>query len=307
MKKFLTKLSAYLILTTIIMVAITMLTANRYWNSRVPYYKSKIDISPNYAISIVLGSSHAFYGINGNLITTNCYNLSSISQSFYEDFAILKNVNQKTKVNLVIVPFSLFSNYLSLENTPRDGEYRRIFDYEKAYDLKYKKNYRYLNNKLGIYGQFVKNYFSAKSASSQIDSMGNLTDLCTGKNFPIDDSIQSFERHWQDHDFKKTAPYLDSIISYCKTKDIKLLIIVPPFSKGYRDQIQKKAPEFNDFVKNLKEKSIGSFVMVDARDFIQENETTNFRDADHLSACGRDLFSRYLGYIATSFNSQEKR
>ena len=42
-------------------------------------------------LSVVLGSSHSFYGIDSKLLDGNVFNFASISQSLMEDYSILKH------------------------------------------------------------------------------------------------------------------------------------------------------------------------------------------------------------------------
>jgi hypothetical protein len=81
---------------------------------------------------LILGSSHALYGIDPAGFQRSAYNLANVSQSHYYDYQIFsKYVNSLTQLRVVIVPLSYFSLDYSLANTPerwRRHFYRRYFN-----------------------------------------------------------------------------------------------------------------------------------------------------------------------------------
>ena len=91
MKEFNHKILSFLAIASLASMGLIFIFQFRYWNSRVPVIKSKIELKTDAKISIVLGSSHSFYGINSNVISGNWYNYASTSQGYYEDFYILKS------------------------------------------------------------------------------------------------------------------------------------------------------------------------------------------------------------------------
>jgi hypothetical protein len=295
MKLFLFKIFIYLLIILIFIKIISSYNSSKYWESRVPVIKSKINLPRNSKISLVLGSSHTFYGINSKLISKNCFNYASISQSYFEDFKILIKVNKSLNVYSVILPLSYFSNYSFLSETNSDNEFLRVYDYEKAFNVDYNKNFRFLFQKIILFFTFSNRSNKKNISKDDFDTFGNLLSKCVLKENNISDSLIAFKRHDINRNFKSHNPYLDSIINYCSIKKIELNIVIPPFSKGYRNQIIKKSPDFTDFVSDMKFNSKGKYNFIDCQNFIKENENIYFRDADHLSSCGRDLFSFYLG------------
>lgn len=297
MKLFLFRISIYLLILLSVKSLISIYNSAKYWESRVPVIKSKMNLPEKSKISLILGSSHTFFGINSQLISKSCYNYASISQSYFEDFEILKNINNKVQVTSVILPFSYFSNYSMLSETNFDNEFLRVYDYEKAFNIKYIKNSRFIIQDLILFFTINNRINKNSNRKDEIDKFGNLKNNCILNYNDISDSIIAFKRHDFNQNFKSINSNLDSIINYCSVSNIELHIIIPPFSKGYRNQISKYNPDFYDFVNNLKLYSNGRFNFINCQDFIKENEEIYFKDADHLSACGRDLFSSYLGSL----------
>jgi hypothetical protein len=295
MKTFLSKILIYIVITSFLSCIILFLLSFMYWDNRIPIIKKGILNDAGNNISIVLGSSHAYYGINCSLLGGNYYNLSSTSQSLYEDFIILKFFKYKNIKN-VILPISYFSNHLDLVNTSIEGESIRMFDYEHAYNARYPHNWKYYRNELNLTTQVAKYILIDVFGNFDydFDKYGCKTDACTYMKFDISDSISSFTRHNLNHNFKRRNPYLDSIISYCAESEINLNIVVFPFTKGYQNAISNDNNDFEKFLITLKEQASPKLKFIDCRNIISKDEEIYFRDSDHLSPCGRDSLSRYL-------------
>jgi hypothetical protein len=129
------------------------------------------------------------------------------------------------------------------------------------------------------------------------DEFGNLLLACEQKENTLGNSTVAFNRHNINSNFEVRHPYLDSISAFCVENKVTLFVIAFPMSKGYRNQIDKFNPSYSKYLVNLKKYSENRFVFVDCQDFIKIDEPINFKDADHLSPCGRDLFSAYLSKI----------
>lgn len=302
MKKFLIKVFLYGSAILTIIIAVVSLAVkykgHLYSNERVPIIKASLVSAANGNISLILGSSHTFYGIDSKLVGRTFFNLSSPSQSLYEDFQILKSFVGKKRIDTVILPFSYFSNHFKIENTRVDGEAIRIFDYEKAYGISYKYNLLYVKNRMLYNSELFGRVFKTPARAENFDSWGNLMDSCKNALNNISDYKESFLRHSLDSNFSKINPLMDSIIELCKSNNIYLCVIAAPVTSQYRKLIATTG--FSDLIIKLEEKSKGNYSFFDCRNYFTKNEEIYFRDADHLSPCGRNIFSKYLGQIIAS-------
>ena len=299
MKKLLRKVLLYMVIVIAVNAVITALFSNRYWEKRVPVIKKEIVGKSSPEISVVLGSSHAFYGINSVLLGEGFYNLASISQSYFEDFAVLKNVLQSKKIKAVVIPLSYASNNYYLEQSVDIGEKIRVLDYEHIYPVTYVHDLRYQKARLYLIAQ-VDKAILPKAEKYSFDKYGNMQESCKAVTHNIGDSIIAFERHNLARGFTAVNPYLDSVISICNANRIKLNIVVFPFTGGYKRAFARKYTqhEFDDFLTTIKQKlPEDNMRFIDSRDLITEREAIYFRDADHLSACGRDSLSAYLSRV----------
>ena len=299
MKKLLRKVLLYMVVVVAVNAAITALFSNKYWEKRVPIIKKEITDRSDPELSVVLGSSHAFYGVNSVLLDEGFYNLASISQSYFEDFAVLKNVLRSRKIKAVVIPLNYASNNYYLERSVDIGEQIRVLDYEHIYPVTYVHDLHYQKARLYLIAQTDKAILS-KAEKYSFDQYGNMQESCKAVTHNIGDSIIAFERHNLAGGFTTVNPYLDSIISICNANRIKLNIVVFPFTGGYKRAFARKYTrhEFDDFLTAIKQQLPGdNMKLIDCRDLIVEGEAIYFRDADHLSACGRDSLSAYLSRI----------
>ena len=291
-KKFLFKISLYVLIVFTACGMSVFLMSKSYFKNRVPIIKFRISnefTKKREYSNVILGSSHAFYGLNSNIFGSNWINMASPSQSLMEDFAIIRALSGVTRIKHIVLPFSFFSNYYCLYNTKIGGEKLRIYDYREIYNIKYNNEFS-INELVSLSSKITREYFFWADKDG-FDFQGNLNEVCQRKQIQITDAELAYNRHCMDSSFEKINPCLDSIISYCNLNNIKLSLVVVPFTKKYCDKIAKTS--FNSLLKRINEKYSVEFI--DCRSFVRFNEEqVMFRDADHLSPCGRGYLSKYL-------------
>jgi hypothetical protein len=296
MKKYLYKILGNLLILLFICFIFIYITQNNYWRNRLPVIKKNIaeeNAQKTDTFSIVLGSSHAFLGIHTKHMQGKYLNLSSIGQSFQEDYIILKRLKEiKLKYKTIILPYTFISNFHFLYNTPMVGNETRVYDYVKAY------NYTYPLTPLHAKRHFLLLSEIGKASLDfdfhhMLDSFGNLDNKCSGEK-----KINNFEdvwfRHSQARDFNNSNAYFDSIIQFCKTNNKKIYFVVMPMTKRYYDSTLKTP--FNRHLEKLisRNQSANIYFFDFRKYFSHEQEETMFYDEDHLSPCGRNVFSNSL-------------
>ena len=125
--KFLTLLLAFLLLLAILEYAYAAL------ESDYSYKAEHLNHSENTYETIILGSSHAYYGIDPQAFKNSTFNLAHVSQSLDLDIYLLDKYKKKTNFNTVIIPISYFSFQQSLFES---DESWRATDYYYSYGLK---------------------------------------------------------------------------------------------------------------------------------------------------------------------------
>ena len=302
MKSFLKKLFAYLFIVVTVLCIILSYCFYDYQKTRVPQIKYNTfhnNFKNADSIGIVLGTSHTFYGIDTKLLDGEVFNFASISQSLMEDYAILKHI--KNPIKRVVLPLSYFSNWHYLYTTQSDGEKLRTIDYQSTYNINYPK---YLKRKdiMNLLSEVSKNPFK-KASEDQFDNKGNLIGKCDFDSKDITDAKTVFERHKMGKDFSKINPYLDSITRFCYNNNIKLFIVVTPYTQAYKNYTS--AGGFDNYLNRIKIKyNINNCFVLDFRTYFKaSDESTMFRDADHLSICGRSAFTKYLNQQINTISS----
>lgn len=298
MKKFLHKVLLYglvvVALSLVTVMAVNNVQLKTYWKHRPPVEKAALAVQQDIQ-SLVLGSSHFYFGINSAIVAHNCFNASSVGQSLYEDYYILKSIAAEHQLNFMLLPVSYLSNHYYLYDKQEQGELLRVFDYKQAYDIKYPTSFKYLKSVFYFNSRLFKQFFDKPEAyTSSFDKWGNLSDTCVVQHHDISDSVATFNDHNTNVDFSRRNPYIDSILTYSKQHAIKVILVAPPVTAGYNNQI--KNHDYDDLLSELAE----SYQLIDCRKLFTSNEDIYFKDADHLSACGRDSLSRYIhNVIAT--------
>ena len=297
MKVFFTKLSIHFFLVlSIISLLMFIGRTKTYPKTRIPNIKLSLlkDIKKSRdSYSIVLGSSHAFYGIDSRIIDNHCFNFASVSQSLMEDYHILKYLlENKYSIEKVILPISYFSNWFYLYKTPIDGEQLRMFDYKTCYNINYPDKFN-IQNQINYLSK-ISNTLISQRRDFELDNLGNLIGECKKSEVLISDAKTAFKRHNSNANFIKINPYLDSINELCIQQNATLIFVVMPFSEPYR-KIVETTP-FNVLLRKIAAKySRKNCFLINQMDFFNpKDEAVMFRDADHLSFCGRNAFSMKL-------------
>jgi hypothetical protein len=297
MKLFFRKISIhFFVILFIISVLLYLGRTYTYPRTRIPNVKLNLFKENNKgyeSLSIVLGSSHAFYGVDSRMIDNHCFNFASVSQSLMEDYHILKFLLvNKYSVEKVILPISYFSNWGYLYKTPIEGEQLRMFDYQSGYNVNYPNKFN-IRNEINYLSK-ISNTLFRQTRDFELDNWGNLIGECKKSEVLISDAKTAFKRHNSNANFTIINPYLDSINELCIQQNATLIFVVMPFSEPYR-KIVETTP-FNVLLRKIKAKYSrkNCFLINQMIFFNTKEEAVMFRDADHLSFCGRNAFSMKL-------------
>lgn len=268
---------------------------------QTPYeVKYNLVKSSNYD-TIILGSSHAFFGINPDYFSRSAVNAANVSQDFKYDLHILNlALKYNKKVNHVILPISIFSLHSDLENGPenyRKYNYSLYMHYHDSsglasFDL---RNYSVflaspspegtLYRVLKSFIHPIKNNWTESGFGTDYhDSASKDLLLSTGKTAAL--------RHQQSNiQSKISVESFDEIVRICQERSIKLLLITPPAYYSYRQNIDKYRTNdiYSKAARALNKDVIYVNYFEDSR-----FEPEDFHDADHLSHRGAEKLSRLI-------------
>jgi len=256
---------------------------------------------------LILGSSHAYYGIDPNHFTFKAFNLANVSQSLDIDAELLtKEVNALPKLRYVVLPISYFSlksrlaqgsekwrmpYYYTYYNLPipiisflkgepcllvQSDDFSSLFYTVIAYYLQGENELKITDDSLGFY--------------SYRDSKGRKVDF-------LADGLEAVKRH-----SKKISspdeqyPQLLKIVKITQQHNIKLVILIPPASKYYYSHLpEAEISRIRSKLEELQE----NYAHIRYFDFLEDStySINDFQDSDHLNVIGAEKFSKKINSI----------
>jgi hypothetical protein len=299
MKQFLTKfiiISLPILFGAILMEILLRNTPNDYL-----FKKQYLDKNSSEIETLILGSSHSFYGFNPEYFRSNTFNASHISQSLNYDFEILNKYQDKFKnLKTIVLPISYFTLYGKLE---AGSESWRVKNYIIYYGLSSSKSLvdysEVLSNRINInIKRIASNYILGNSTISCTDlgwgtsyKSKNARDLTeTGKTAASRHTREDINSDKYQDIFNDNILILESIIQWSKDNDVKVLLLTPPAFETYRQNLNQEqlkitvntASDICSKYENCKYYNLltdTNFVAID------------FFDADHLSEIGAKKLS----------------
>lgn len=246
--------------------------------------------------TLILGSSHTFYGINPAYFSKKTFNAAYVSQTLDLDYEFLNSYQSKLKnLKTVIIPISYFSMFETLET---DAERWRIKNYILYYGFENKyhftDNYESLSNDIQLnVKKVVKHYALNKSFITS-------SDLGWGNNFNSKNKKTPRGKYTAEkHTVKNFDLYaanlksLNGIITLCKKNNINIIFITTPTHKSYyqnlnKIQLEKTTKTISELLKN--NSNCKYLNLLDSNKFSNED----FYDADHLNEIGAKKLSLFL-------------
>ncbi|GEM54868.1 hypothetical protein B0A58_08435 [Flavobacterium branchiophilum NBRC 15030 = ATCC 35035] len=296
MKIFIKKTFFFILPIIIAFVTIEILIRNIPNDYQVK--KSYLDLHAGQIKTLILGSSHTFYGLDPRYIASNCYNASYISQPLNYDLEILEKYDTRfEQLQTIIVPIDYFSLYFTLNGGASDW---RIKNYVIYYGFEpqneVSKHFEILNVKFKDNIKRIWSfYFKNKSAitteklgwGNEYQSKYKKNLVATGKTAAKRHGSKS-KKH-----FKNNVKIVNDIIEYARKKHCKLILVTSPAYKTYTDQLHIEQLE-------QIETQIQKFVKLNRHvcyyNFLKDSSfiATDFYDADHLNEKGALKWSKKI-------------
>lgn len=250
--------------------------------------------------TLVLGSSHTFYGIDPALLGDGAFSLAQVSQTYrYDDF-LLRHYPTDS-LTTVILPFSYFSLYEDYEIMDCDPQY--VTRYRLYMDCPY-------HARLSRFGfEFMeKNAFIERLKSLWQPPRLQWTELGAGANYRLElrpHDWDNGEARAQKNTYANhravgaNTQFLRSIFTWCRNRQIRVLLISTPLSPTFRQHQAPAQVALNDRVLR---QLLRQFPEVEYHDFEADTRFTesDFYDADHLSDRGAARLSLILRDLIAS-------
>ena len=246
--------------------------------------------------TLILGSSHSFYGINPEYFSKHTFNAAYVSQTLDLDEELLNHYKDKfSNLETVIIPISYASLFETLET---DVEKWRLKNYILYYGFENK--YRFTDNFETLNHDILLNIKKTVKFYVFDKSLITSSNLGWGTNFSSKNN-QKFEGEFtaKKHTasnfnlFEANLKSLHKIIELCQKKKVKILFITTPTHSSYyknvnKMQLLKTTNTINELVK--KNPNCEYINLLDSEKFI----ATDFHDADHLNEIGAKKLSLFL-------------
>lgn len=303
MKKFIYKLLWLLVPVLILAVSLEVLT--RKIPNDYSLKSSFLDTHASSINTIILGSSHSLYGINPAYFDNSTFNASHVSQSLDFDLEILKKYQDSlTRLRAIVLPISYFTLFSRLEEGPESWRIKNYVIYYGINDLPKINNYfeitsnRFRNTLKRIYRYYI---LGESDVTCTKLGWGTTYKSSNAKNLGST-GFGAAKRHTKfgsDHYYTILAEniaLLDKIINWCESRNIKVLLLLPPAYETYRVNLNQeqlkttvasceKIVQFRNNCKYLN--------LIDSTLFKEDD----FYDADHLSEIGAKKLSTIIHQI----------
>ena len=253
--------------------------------------------------TLILGSSHTFYGINPNILTARsdtAFNLAQVAQTYRYDDYLLRHYYMP-RLRTLILPYSYFSLYEDFESMPRERwnaiRYRLYMDCDIHPRISY---YGFECSSINSLVEKLRGNFIAPQLHHRTtwDTLGWGTDFTYGsREHDWDNGAEAASNNtYADTTLVPlNIAYLDDIFSFCDKRDVRVLLITTPLSPNFLEHQQPRQVERNDSVLIQllhRHSNVRYLDFSDDTDFLG----IDFYDSHHLNEYGAAKLTKKLLY-----------
>ena len=252
---------------------------------------------------LVLGSSHAVWGINPASFAEKGFNLANVAQStFYDTKLIHRYADKLPKLKLVIMPISYISLYYNIINSK--DEYWRDYYYSYFWHINYPglplfESRRYSLLMLYTPAEAFK-FLSGKlpmDMAPELSENGYIFIDSAGHTKAISDSagmerVELMNSWYHTKDFIQTVDLVKEMISYLNERKIKIIFLTTPAYHTFSDHADaSKLAKNHEVIQEFCQLAHSTYFdyFTDPRFNLDD-----FMDNDHLSYIGAAKFSRIV-------------
>lgn len=250
--------------------------------------------------TIVLGSSHTFYGIRPEFLDGKAFSLANVSQDKKQDIFLLEYwASRYKRLKNVIFPIS-FSTWFS----------RGLESGAEAYRCRYYKIYMdcFLYSDSPLYSLELSDIRTAQGKFDKLlekDNEPEYDEYGWGTTYQLSkksmakwndgtEADAAAKRHTaKNWDYiEENYTQLQRLVQFCKTHNIQLILVTTPCWKTYTDNLDEKqlAKTYELTHKFASEYGLPYFDYLKDERFIPND----FYDSNHLSDVGAEKFTKIL-------------
>ena len=273
---------------------------------------------------LILGNSHAAYGVNPNVMTKEAYNMAMVSQSLYYDFEIVKKeINNMPNLKYVILSLDYHTLYFSNQEGTRNNWSYYDYGIDKNIDnitklsrfwfgytprvsfsiltKDIKRRYTSLLNKKYVIDYDIQNDIDIHDKMKKgFLAFKNIKNRISQKELKI--RAKKFNNYVLNLNERKANLYrFEKIFQYLSSKNINIILITSPCDKKIVELFNNKV-RLNDIKEInylLKKYNVAYF---DYLNLIKDDNM--FYDFDHLNKDGALLFSTMLNKDINSLSTK---
>lgn len=251
--------------------------------------------------TLILGSSHTYYGIQPQHLKGCAFNLANPSQNLrYDHFLLTQYAHLYQNLKTVILPISYFSFFD--KEYEEDKPFNYLACYYKLYmDCPYHSN-------LSTYAMelfYPSSYFGklqaallGKAGRINCDSLGWGTNHLLSQKRSTWETIDASQTVCQHTALDWTAEtsninHLHDIISFCEERQIRLILITTPTWHSYYEKLDTNQLSRMYQIMHTFRSMHPSLIYID---FLKDArfQANDFYDSDHLSEYGAAKFTHIL-------------
>lgn len=312
MRKFITRFILFLL--PILLLAIGLEVLLRDIPNDYKFKKNYLDQHAGEIETLILGSSHSFYGLDPTYFSTKTFNAGYSSQTLDLDYLIFKKYRDELKhLKTLLLPISYGTLWMKMEDSVESW---RIKNYHIYYQLNnsgsIKYNFEISGNQLPANLSRIYAYYVKKQSDLTSNQFGwgttyqsiHARDLIeTGKSAALLNKINIYDqKHIANH--QEILLKLNEIIQWCNNHGVNVLLYTPPAYETYR--INSNANQLNitlALVQQLIKENKNCYHINLLNDPLFKAE--DFYDANHLSELGAKKMSiKINSYLTAGFTDQ---
>lgn len=279
--------------------------------SRIPndyrLKKDYLDKNSSGLENLILGSSHAFYGLDPQYFKGRTFNAGYVSQTLNFDEMLLKQDEQRlTHLKVLILPVSYFSFYNKLE----EGEESwRVVNYDKYYKLKFDHPWKFkaeiFTLRMNVVLHKLYKYYIMRDPNITSGELGSYTGFsenvhqefeASGRASAIRHTAGDLRSVTNQQMLADNEQALRSILTICQKKNVRVFLLLPPSHEAYRMHL--------DSTQLITTIAKANEISVDYPNSIFINwlgdpyfDKGDFGDADHMSEHGAKKLSLLIDEI----------
>ena len=243
--------------------------------------------------TLILGNSHAYYGLVPSVIGDSVFNLSNVSQRIEHDYFLLKRYARACpklrRVVLVADNSCLFDTPMENDEPARVTYYQLYMGYPAHSCL---SRYAFELSSMTYFWQKVKRHLHHEGLNC--DSLGWGCDYLVAKRNPNDFLDENIREHrfvdW--NNTHRNRCYLDSVAEWCQQRNVRLFLLQTPVHAAYTRKADARQLQL---VKEMTDSCCRIYGAVSA-DYSCDSRfmDNDFFDSDHLTDQGAVKFTRFF-------------